>query len=530
MHLLLLFITSAQAQGYSLDFELIHPSFSPGALPGIDSGMRGTAGDLRFGTYLQFEKDPLVLFLDTEEDGAVVANRIAFDLGMAYDISRKFGIRLVVPGAASFGGELPELGGDGGGIGDLRGGIRLHLSDPGPVAIGLRADLIMPTGFKESYLGEPGVRFTGGLLGTVHLGKLDILADVGVSARASVPTEETLVAGSELDTRLGVRANLMKDGMLGLYGGVLGRGAFNSLYQGGGGNSAEVLAGLQIHPQDPVQLDLTFGKGIADGYGSTDFRMLAGFTYTLPTREEPEPEVLDLPDPRDREPVTVEDDDIDILPEPQPELPKVQWQEGELARVQEKEIIIRDQIQFAVGTAEILPESLPLLKEVARLMNENGQIGFLLVEGHASQEGSFEDNYGLSNLRARSVWQALIDLGVHPARVGYRGMGEVQPLVAGDTPEAQATNRRVVFSIVRMYQPGDTIPELSTEIHLPWNGETRRINPPRLPESYTRPKDPPPQPPPSNNNKGVPDSNTFRGEDEDDLVVPDNKPDGDDNK
>lgn len=509
----------AFAAGYSLDIEMVHPHFSPGGVPTLDTAFRDPSGTVRAGTLLQFEKDPLVILINGEDQGAVVANRIAMDLGVSYDVSRRIALRLVIPTAASFGGSLPDLGGDSVGLGDAWLGARIYLADPGPMRLALRADLGVPTGNRGSYLGEGKVRFDAGFLADARIGPIDILADVGANFRGTVATEEDLSAGSELDTRLAVRYRLMDD-KLGIHAGIAGRGAFNSLYQGGGGNSAEILGGVQLMPTDALLFDVGFGKGVADGYGSTDFRILAGFTYSiLPPKAEPE---VVKADPEVLHSAAEELPEVDILPEPTvvAEPPKVQWKEGELARVEEKQIIIRDPIQFEEGNANILPESLPILKEVARLMNENGQIGFMVVEGHASNEGSFEYNYDLSNLRARSIWQALIEAGVHPARLGYRGMGEVQPVVAGDTPEAKVANRRVVFSIVRQYQPGDTIPELPVDIYLPWNGQAKHIDPPNLPASFTQtatPPPPPPPPPPQNeNNKGLPDANIFRQDDDED--------------
>lgn len=507
--------STASAGGYSLDIEMVHPHFSAGGLPGVDAAFSDPSGTVRFGGLMQFEKNPLVLLANGEDQGAIVANRLAMDLGASYDVSRRISLRLVLPTAASFGGEHPDLGGDAVGLGDAWLGARLLVADPGPMHIGLRADLGVPTGTQTSYLGEGKVRFDLGVLADASFGPLDILADVGVNFRGPIPTSEDLNAGSELDTRLAARYRL--GDRFGIHAGIAGKGSFNSLYKGGGGNSAEVLGGVQIIPSPAFLIDLGVGKGVADGYGSTDFRVFAGLTYSVfPPKAAPEPIAMHL-EPEQLKAAAVELPEVDILPEPAPEPPKVQWKEGELARVEEKQIVIRDPIQFEEGNANILAASLPILREVARLMNENGQIGFMVIEGHASNEGSFEYNYDLSNLRARSIWQALIEAGVHPARIGYRGMGEVQPIVAGDTEEAKVANRRVVFSIVRQFQPGDTIPELPTDIYLPWNGQQKHIDPPRLPASFTEPAPPPPPPPPppkSENNKGLPDANIFRQDDD----------------
>ena len=525
--LILLMPTTALAQGYSLDIEMIHPGFLPGSVPGVDAANEGEQGAFRVGGLFQYEKNPLVVLLNGEDGGAVVANRVAFDIGISYDISDRVAFNLVLPTAASFGSEVPQLGGDGAGLGDAQIGARVFFADPGPLRLGFKVDLGLPTGFKQSYLGEGGVRFHGALLAGIEAGPVAVLADLGINARKLVQTEEDLAAGAELDTRLAVRVGVVPD-LFAVYAGVAGKGAFNSLYQGGGGNAAEALFGVQLTPGNFL-IDIGGGKGLADGYGSTDFRAMAGLTwiYAPPEEEVPVPVA-----PREQPDELTE---IDILPEAVIELPpKVEWKEGELARVEQEAIIIRDQIQFEEGKDVILSPSLPALKEIARLMNENGQIGYMIIEGHASNEGSFEYNYNLSNLRARSVWQALIEAGVHPSRISYRGMGEVQPVVAGDTPEAREANRRVTFNIVQMYQPGDKIPPLSTTVYLPWSGEQRTISTPKLPAAYTdpkgseKPKGTPP-PPKSDVNNGVPGRSEFK-EEEDEIEIPQKKEDKQEDK
>ena len=159
------------------------------------------------------------------------------------------------------------------------------------------------------------------------------------------------------------------------------------------------------------------------------------------------------------------------------------WKEGELARVEDEAIVIRDPIQFEFNTANILPESLPTLHFVAKLMNENARIGHVVVEGHASEEGTFIYNYDLSIRRARSIWEEIITAGVHPDRLSYRGMGEVVPRKKGTEEAALATNRRVDFHIVHRYNELDVLPEYPEDIKLPWSGQPAKV---RTPEDIAR--------------------------------------------
>jgi len=166
------------------------------------------------------------------------------------------------------------------------------------------------------------------------------------------------------------------------------------------------------------------------------------------------------------------------------------WEEEELARIEGERIVIRDPIEFEFATSNILPASLPTLQYVADLLNENWQIAHLVIEGHASEEGSFVYNYDLSIRRSRAIWEALIRAGVHPDRMSYRGMGEVVPRNEGEDEASLAGNRRVEFEIVRQYRPDETPEPMRENVRLPWTGEPANVGTPPKPEA--------PPPPPKN--------------------------------
>ena len=187
-------------------------------------------------------------------------------------------------------------------------------------------------------------------------------------------------------------------------------------------------------------------------------------------------------------------------PDEPPDEPVVQtppdgWRQGELARQVDNVIEIRDPIQFEFATARILPESIPTLRQVAGLVNGDARIGHLLIEGHASEEGSFAYNYDLSIRRAKAIFEQLIVLGVHPERMSYRGMGEVVPVAMGSDEASLEKNRRVEFEIIKQYDPNETRPSrrppvLKPDIRLPWNGEDKAVDlPPPLPEPKAKRKD-----------------------------------------
>jgi OmpA-OmpF porin, OOP family len=112
-------------------------------------------------------------------------------------------------------------------------------------------------------------------------------------------------------------------------------------------------------------------------------------------------------------------------------------------------IEIKEKVQFKLGSAELLPDSFPLLDEVAQVMLENPQIELLQVEGHTDSTGSAGINKKLSKGRADSVSAYLASKGIGKKRLMARGYGPDRPIADNGTPEGQEANRRVEFNIIK---------------------------------------------------------------------------------
>jgi outer membrane protein OmpA-like peptidoglycan-associated protein len=207
-------------------------------------------------------------------------------------------------------------------------------------------------------------------------------------------------------------------------------------------------------------------------------------------------------------------DDIVVEPEPPPPPPQPVWKPDELARVEEQQILIRDPIQFEVNTANILPESLPTLRAIAALLHDHGEIVHVVIEGHASEEGTYIHNYDLSVQRSLAIFRELVIAGVHPSRLSCRGMGEVVPVVNGTDEASLAINRRVIFHIVRRLLPGEPPPALGTEIKQPWSGDAEHIEAPPTPAPPAAPPAEPPQEEKKRKKDEKVDPNQFHDDDE----------------
>lgn len=465
---MLIYAALAYAAGYSLDVELARTGFS-GAVPGLDAPEVQKRGHVRAGVMVQYEMNPLVLEVDEVEIGPVVANRFNVQLGASVDVSKKLALRATLPLSANWGSTVTELQADGFGTGDLSAGLRYEIVNDKLIGFGAHADLLVPLNAAGMYMSETSPRFLPGISFAAKPGDLRVAADLGFMLRGPVVTQQTLSAGQELTAGVDVSYGLLKDKVRPhLF--MLTRVGMEAAYAGRASAPLEVLAGVQTKITKEWGVDAYGGRGLTEGYGSTDLRAIVMVTFNKNPKEQRV--VDDTPIPVFE--ATVSDADLDKIieePEPEPEAPK------ELAVVTQKEIVIRDPIQFALGTDKILPESQPTLDFVAKLMSENPDIQGLVIEGHASAEGTFESNYEISRMRCEAVFRELIDSGVSPTRLSYRAYGETIPVKAGD----DAANRRVVFGISHRLAPGEANPGWDTKIVLPWNGEPRTIPGPALP-------------------------------------------------
>jgi len=102
-------------------------------------------------------------------------------------------------------------------------------------------------------------------------------------------------------------------------------------------------------------------------------------------------------------------------------------------------------INFATGSAEITRESLAVVATLARVLAHPDLASQRFqIEGHTDTVGSAEANQSLSERRAASVRDALVDLfGITPARLVAVGKGEQELLVPTPDETPNARNRRV---------------------------------------------------------------------------------------
>jgi OmpA-OmpF porin, OOP family len=103
-------------------------------------------------------------------------------------------------------------------------------------------------------------------------------------------------------------------------------------------------------------------------------------------------------------------------------------------------------IYFKTGSAELDRESEPLLNSGADIANRCPSVKFE-VEGHTDNVGGKRSNQTLSEQRAKSVVDYLMEKGISAARIQSAGYGDTRPVASNDTEANRAKNRRIEFKV-----------------------------------------------------------------------------------
>jgi len=105
-------------------------------------------------------------------------------------------------------------------------------------------------------------------------------------------------------------------------------------------------------------------------------------------------------------------------------------------------------IYFGFNKFDLTPESKFVLDQLIEFLSENPVI-CIQIQGHTDNIGNDADNLKLSDNRARSVYNYLVQKGINATRLTYKGFGKTVPVAGNDTEEGRAKNRRTVFVITK---------------------------------------------------------------------------------
>ena len=104
-------------------------------------------------------------------------------------------------------------------------------------------------------------------------------------------------------------------------------------------------------------------------------------------------------------------------------------------------------VQFETDSDRLLPGAARIIEDAAGTLAKNPNLT-VEVAGHTDDRGAAAYNEGLSERRARTVHDYLVNLGIDEARLSWRGYGESSPVADNATPEGRQENRRVVLRIL----------------------------------------------------------------------------------
>ena len=112
-----------------------------------------------------------------------------------------------------------------------------------------------------------------------------------------------------------------------------------------------------------------------------------------------------------------------------------------------REIFLYD-IYYNFDSAKLLPESKHALDRIILLLQSNPTLK-LEFGSHTDSRGTHEYNDKLSEARAKSVVDYLVNAGINRTRLSWKGYGKRYPLIANPATEGEhRMNRRTSFKIV----------------------------------------------------------------------------------
>ncbi len=196
--------------------------------------------------------------------------------------------------------------------------------------------------------------------------------------------------------------------------------------------TSQPIAGIQVELRDSQSKDLRI---TTDASGGFKFDGVTPGAAQLSVQADGYLVLVTPTDVKARQ-----EDTVDLLLRPRPK--------DALIKLTANEIQIKQQVQFALDSAVILPESFGLLTEIADTIIRNPQLKRIEVQGHTDNSGTPEHNKILSEQRAEAVRAWLVQHGTPADRLVARGYGQEKPIVPNVTAANRAKNRRVQFIIL----------------------------------------------------------------------------------
>lgn len=103
-------------------------------------------------------------------------------------------------------------------------------------------------------------------------------------------------------------------------------------------------------------------------------------------------------------------------------------------------------VLFAAGSAELSTDGVENVQQIAKILSKRSERDFQ-VEGHTDSDPiatkAFPSNWHLASARALTVLQTMVAAGMPAGQISAGSFGDTRAIVANDTPENKARNRRI---------------------------------------------------------------------------------------
>jgi OOP family OmpA-OmpF porin len=109
--------------------------------------------------------------------------------------------------------------------------------------------------------------------------------------------------------------------------------------------------------------------------------------------------------------------------------------------------VVLKNVQFESNSSELTAGSSEALDKAVASMNQYDHLR-IEIQAHTDNTGDAVYNQSLSQKRAESVRDYMVDKGIAADRMEVKGYGESKPIADNNTREGRAANRRVELKII----------------------------------------------------------------------------------
>jgi len=111
-------------------------------------------------------------------------------------------------------------------------------------------------------------------------------------------------------------------------------------------------------------------------------------------------------------------------------------------------VAVLNNLFFDVDKYELMDKSSPELQKIVRFLSDNPEMR-VEIGGHTDNKGSETHNRELSEKRAGSVYDYLVEHGIDKTRLVTKGYGPDRPIASNENEDGRQKNRRIEVRILR---------------------------------------------------------------------------------